>query len=199
METKLNINAIPDGSIGKNKFTEEVKTQIDNSILPDNLKTINGESIVGEGDIALPSYEEQYKGTVTGVTINGETKTPTNGIVDLGNVITKHLTLGDGLVLSEDGETILLDSVWLNNYILNLEKPTITFTINDVQHTVEEGITWGEAVYKYANIGGILKINIAKVVTNMNDSVVYLNNETVHAWDIIKENDAYTTPAEGNN
>ena len=55
METKLNINAIPDGSIGKDKFTEEVKTQINNSILPDNLKTINGESIVGEGDIIIES------------------------------------------------------------------------------------------------------------------------------------------------
>lgn len=30
METKLNINAIPDGSIGKDKFTEEVRNSIDN-------------------------------------------------------------------------------------------------------------------------------------------------------------------------
>ena len=53
METKINIDAIPDGSIGKDKFTEEIKNSIDNSILPDNLKTINGESIIGKGDIVI--------------------------------------------------------------------------------------------------------------------------------------------------
>lgn len=60
METKLNINAIPDGSIGKDKFTEEVKNSIDNSILPNNLKTINGESIVGEGDIAIENVQSDW-------------------------------------------------------------------------------------------------------------------------------------------
>lgn len=33
---------------------------------------------------------EQYKGTVTGVKINGSTKNPSSGIVDLGTVITSH-------------------------------------------------------------------------------------------------------------
>ena len=34
--------------------------------------------------------QEQYKGTVTGVKLNGSTKSPTSGIVDLGTVITAH-------------------------------------------------------------------------------------------------------------
>ena len=34
--------------------------------------------------------QEQYKGTVTGVKVNGSTKSPTSGIVDLGTVITAH-------------------------------------------------------------------------------------------------------------
>ena len=34
-----------------------------------------------------------YKGTVTGVKINGTTKNPTSGVVDLGTVITAHQTL----------------------------------------------------------------------------------------------------------
>ena len=33
---------------------------------------------------------ETYKGTVTGVKINGSTKSPTSGVVDLGTVITSH-------------------------------------------------------------------------------------------------------------
>lgn len=38
----------------------------------------------------MQSYTEQYKGTVTGVKINGTAKEPLAGIVDLGSVITEH-------------------------------------------------------------------------------------------------------------
>lgn len=43
---------------------------------------------LGKADTALQS--EQYKGTVTGVKINGLKKSPSNGVVDLGTVITSH-------------------------------------------------------------------------------------------------------------
>lgn len=45
---------------------------------------------LGKADTALQSYTEQYKGTVTGVKVNGSTKNPSNGVVDLGTLITKH-------------------------------------------------------------------------------------------------------------
>lgn len=45
-----------------------------------NIKTINNNSIVGSGNLDV--------GTITGVTINNTTKTPTNGTVDLGTVLT---------------------------------------------------------------------------------------------------------------
>lgn len=45
---------------------------------------------LGKADTALQSYTEQYKGTVTGVKINGTTKEPSSGVVDLGTVITSH-------------------------------------------------------------------------------------------------------------
>ena len=41
---------------------------------------------LGKADTALQSYTEQYKGTVTGVKVNGLTYSPTNGIVDLGTI-----------------------------------------------------------------------------------------------------------------
>lgn len=43
---------------------------------------------LGLADTALQSYTEQYKGTVTGVKINGSTKSPSSGTVDIGNVAT---------------------------------------------------------------------------------------------------------------
>lgn len=61
---------------------------------------------LGKADTALQSYTEQYKGTVTGVKINGIAKNPSSGIVDLGTVITEHQTLktinGQSIVGSGD-------------------------------------------------------------------------------------------------
>ena len=55
-----------------------------------------------KGATALQSYTEQYQGTVTGVKINGTTQNPSNGVVDLGTVITEHQTLK-----TINGESIL--------------------------------------------------------------------------------------------
>ena len=43
---------------------------------------------LSKADTALQSYEEQYKGTVTSVKMNGSEVMPTNGVIDLGTVIT---------------------------------------------------------------------------------------------------------------
>lgn len=42
-----------------------------------------------------------YKGTVTGVKINGTTKNPSSGVVDLGTVITSHQSLSNYYTKSE--------------------------------------------------------------------------------------------------
>lgn len=59
-----------------------------------------------KGATALQSYTEKYNGTVTGVKINGSTKNPSNGVVDLGTVITSHQTLktinGESIIGSGD-------------------------------------------------------------------------------------------------
>ena len=62
---------------------------------------------LSKADTALQA--EQYKGTVTGVKINGTTKNPSNGIVDLGNVITSHQDISgkqDKLVSGTNIKTI---------------------------------------------------------------------------------------------
>lgn len=64
---------------------------------------------LGKADTALQSYTEQYKGTVTGVKINGTTKNPSSGVVDLGTVITEHQDISgkqDTLVSGSNIKTI---------------------------------------------------------------------------------------------
>ena len=55
-----------------------------------------------------------YKGTVTGVKINGTTKNPSNGVVDLGTVLTSHQDISgkqDKLVSGTNIKTINGESV----------------------------------------------------------------------------------------
>ena len=60
----------PSGGIPKSDLDSSVQTSL------------------GKADTALQSYTEQYKGTVTGVKVNGSTKSPSSGTVDIGNVVT---------------------------------------------------------------------------------------------------------------
>lgn len=65
------------------------------------------QSALTKANSALQS--ETYKGTVTGVKINGSTKSPSNGVVDLGTVITSHQDLSgkqDKLVSGTNIKTI---------------------------------------------------------------------------------------------
>lgn len=73
-----------------------------------------------KGATALQSYTEQYKGTVTGVKINGTTKNPSSGVVDLGNVITSHQDISgkqDKLVSGTNIKTINGESLLGNGNI----------------------------------------------------------------------------------
>lgn len=81
----------PSGGIPKSDLASAVQTSL------------------GKADTALQSYTEQYKGTVTGVKINGTTKNPTSGVVDLGTVITSHQDISgkqDKLVSGTNIKTI---------------------------------------------------------------------------------------------
>lgn len=81
----------PSGGIPKTDLASSVQTSL------------------GKADTALQSYTEQYKGTVTGVKMNGSTKTPSGGVVDLGTVITSHQDISgkqDKLVSGTNIKTI---------------------------------------------------------------------------------------------
>lgn len=67
-----------------------------------------------KGATALQSYTEQYKGTVTSIKINGTNKNPSNGVVDLGTVITSHQNISgkqDKLVSGTNIKTINGESI----------------------------------------------------------------------------------------
>ena len=129
---------------------EGLSNKQDKLVSATNIKTINGESILGSGDIVIESNDitiatattstygvtklttatnststtlaatasavksaydlaNSYKGTVTGVKINGTTKNPSSGVIDLGTVITSHQDISgkqDKLVSGTNIKTI---------------------------------------------------------------------------------------------
>ena len=81
---------------------------------------------LNKADTALQT--EQYKGTVTGVKINGTTKSPSSGVVDLGTVITAHQDIS-----GKQDKITDLDDIREGAAKGAASEPYITdFTINDI-------------------------------------------------------------------
>ena len=79
-----------------------------------------------KGATALQSYTEQYKGTVTGVRINGTTKNPSSGVVDLG-YINKQLST------STSSSMALSPNIYYRNTSTTLS--TLTITLGSVSNS----------------------------------------------------------------
>lgn len=99
-----------------------------------------------KGATALQSYTEQYKGTVTGVKINGDTKNPSDGVVDLGTVITNASNIDfydikdNPIVNTGDGKLLFVDET--GNIGLQLEQDN-TLYVKDIvagNHTLSNKI-----------------------------------------------------------
>lgn len=79
-----------------------------------------------KGATALQSYTEQYKGTVTGVKINGTTKNPSSGVVDLGYISKKLST-------STSSSMTLSPNIYYRNTSTSLS--TLTITLGSVSNS----------------------------------------------------------------
>ncbi len=79
-----------------------------------------------KGATALQSYTEQYKGTVTRVKINGTTKNPSSGIVDLGYI-------NKQLITSTSSSMTLSPNIYYRNTSTSLS--TLTITLGSVSNS----------------------------------------------------------------
>lgn len=102
VETDPIFTASPAASITEEKKAEwDAKYTKPSTGIPKSDLASAVQTSLGKADTALQSYTEQYKGTVTGVKINGTTKNPSSGVVDLGTVITSHQSLSNYYTKSE--------------------------------------------------------------------------------------------------
>lgn len=96
----------------------DLKDNITKAELLTALNVADGATKVTTDTVAGWGYTKNT-GTVTGVKMNGVTKSPTSGVVDLGTVITSHqdisgkqdkISAGDHITIDDDGTTI--NAVW---------------------------------------------------------------------------------------
>ena len=116
-----------------------------------------------KGATALQSYTEQYKGTVTGVKVNGTTKNPSNGVVDLGTVITSHQDISgkqDKLVSGTNIKTINGQSILGSGNV-----------------TIEGGTGNSDAnVQAVDEISTIIDVDLDKYIVETTDDNITLDN-----------------------
>lgn len=132
-------------------------------------------------------------GTVTGVKINGTTKNPTNGIVDLGTVLTSHqsikvLNTNSGAQPVNASESITGNGMInlhkiskTGNYSDLIDKPDLSIYVNtDTFNTLEEKVNSLE--------GSIPTVNNSKITIKKNGTEVdsfTLNQASPKSIDII--------------
>lgn len=113
---------------------------------------------LGKADTALQSYTEQYKGTVTGVKINGTTKNPSSGTVDIGNVVT-------GVKINGSSKSPSSGIVDLGTIPTTVDSSMSTTSTNPVQNKVvtsalNELSTRVDAVEDFFDEGAKLNLSI---------------------------------------
>ena len=153
----------------------ELNAKQDKLVSGSNVKTINGQSILGSGNISITSGNgtvektseaeiaamgfTKNQGTVTAVKINGVTKNPSNGIVDLGTI--------------EGGN----GTVDLSEYAKKSELPTKTSELeNDSKYTTE---SWVTGKIAEAQLGGEAGEVIIPVKGVQIDNKSIVNNDGI--------------------
>ena len=100
---------------------------VDTSNLATKNELAQKQDIISDID-TIRNNAANYKGTVTSVKINGTNKNPSNGVVDLGTVITSHQNISgkqDKLVSGTNIKTINNQSL-LGSGNINITAPSIT-------------------------------------------------------------------------
>lgn len=124
---------------------------------------------LGKADTALQTYEEQYKGTVTSVKINGSTKNPdADGLVDLGNIV------GDG-----EGGSVIIDAALSDTSTNPVQNKVIAEALNQKFDKTGGEVKGNVTATKFiGNLDG--SANSAKAIKGSNSGVNLFDHLIAH-------------------
>lgn len=114
---------------------ESLKTSKQDKLDSTNIKTINGESILGPGNIII----EGGNGTVTAITLNGNTFNPSDGVVDLGEIDSVEFAASakkveNKLTINVDGKTTEFDGSSSKTINITTGTKSANTSLFDVSH-----------------------------------------------------------------
>lgn len=154
----------PSGGIPKSDLASSVQTSL------------------GKADTALQSYTEQYKGTVTGVKVNGSTKSPSSGTVDIGNVATS-IKINNSTKNPSNGVVDLGTVLTAHQSLKTINGQSIVGSGNITisgggGEQIEEPFVYDSGGYKYIMFDDT-SLNGERINTPMKPDVTYVCTEPV--------------------
>ena len=171
------------------KINTHLETKQDNLVSGDNIKTINGESILGSGNIVIESdLPEQYKGTVEAIDINEEVDGVSNDFVtseqlDARDYATKNFVTDKIAEASISGGS----DVNMSDYYTKEEIDNKGYlTSIPSEYVTETELNAKGYLTSHQDISG--KANVSDLTNHTNNSNIHVTTTDKSKWNAAEQN-----------
>lgn len=145
-----------------------------NSHTHSNKSVLDG---ISSTDITNWNSKTDNVGTVTGVKINGTTKNPTNGVVDLGTVITSETTLSKG---STSGSGNAVTDISVSGHQITLTKGTTFLTQHQSIKTLNGTALTGAGDITLTGVPAFSASDNGKILGVVNGQLAWVTPTTIY-------------------
>lgn len=174
---KLSADLISDGNTNKVVTSTEKNTwnnAASNSHTHSNKTVLDG---ITSTDITNWNNKTDNVGTVTGVKLNGTTKNPTDGVVDLGTVITSETQLSKG---TTTGSGNAVTDITVNGHQITLAKGSTFLTSHQSIKTINNNSLVGTGNVEIIAVPSFTSADNGKILGVVNGQLAWVTPTTIY-------------------
>lgn len=174
---KLSADLISDGNTNKVVTSTEKSdwnNAASNSHTHSNKTVLDG---ITSTDIANWNSKTDNVGTVTGVKLNGTTKNPTDGVVDLGTVITSETQLSKG---TTTGSGNAVTDITVNGHQITLAKGSTFLTSHQSIKTINGNSLVGTGNVEIIAVPSFTSADNGKILGVVNGQLAWVTPTTIY-------------------
>lgn len=174
---KLSADLISDGNTNKVVTSTEKNTwnnAASNSHTHSNKTVLDG---ITSTDITNWNNKTDNVGTVTGVKLNGTTKNPTDGVVDLGTVITSETQLSKG---TTTGSGNAVTDITVNGHQITLAKDSTFLTSHQSIKTINNNSLVGTGNVEIIAVPSFTSADNGKILGVVNGQLAWVTPTTIY-------------------